>query len=333
MSIWQLSWNNKQYDGEQRMLAAAEAHKTCNLHDKDFACHMKQSWGKSPTTNIKKIKVGDTIYISYKKKCIGRAVVTKAFYQSDTTESDDFVTNKSVKSKENYDERNANRWYCDIHILETYFGDDQKDLRGNQNTFCNPTKAFWKENDGTTTISDNSKEEHSSNKDNGKTSTDDSQDSDMYQQECLARCLSKKDEAVHKPTKQEIIKYMKKPLKLTDRDKIKREKGFKKKSEAMAFILEVQRIVSQLSKTKDLSKEKEGEKIDDLLKTPPDEPSPPSLTEEEEKAQYRKEVEDSMASIVRHQEKTRGLKKGEIQYSLSFAMDDDDKNVLYKDEL
>ena len=102
----------------------------------------------------------------------------------------------------------------------------------------------------------------------------------------------------------------------------------------MAFILEVQRIVSQLSKTKDLSKEKEGEKIDDLLKTPPDEPSPPSLTaEEEEKAQYRKEVEDRMASIVRHQEKTRGLKKGEIQYSLSFAMDDDDKNVLYKDEL
>ena len=40
-----------------------------------------------------------------------------------------------------------------------------------------------------------------------------------------------------------------------------------------------------------------------------------------------------MATIIRHQEKKLGLKKGEIQYSLSFAMDDDDKNVLYKDEL
>jgi len=125
-----------------------------------------------------------------------------------------------------------------------------------------------------------------------------------------------------KPTKQEILKYMKNPLKMTDRNKIKKEKGFKKKSEAMAFILEVQRIISELSKTKGLSKKKEEEKIDELLKTPPDDSSPPSLTEEEEESQYRKQIEDFMSSIVRDQEKKRGLKKGAIQYSLSFAADE-----------
>ena len=135
------------------MHAAFEAHKTCNQHDgpQKSACYMKQSWGRSSTTNISKIKVGDTIYISCKSKCIGRAVVTKAFYQSDSTESDEFVNMKSDKAKKDHVERNENKMYCELHVLETFADGHQMPLRGNQNTFCNPKNAFWKENDDSKT--------------------------------------------------------------------------------------------------------------------------------------------------------------------------------------
>ena len=130
MSIWQLSWNHKNYDGEKRMLAAAAD---------DNARNMTQSWGRSSTKNIAKIKVGDTIYISCNKKCIGKAVITKAFYQSSTIEDDDFV-----KNKKEHDERHGNKWYCMMRITNMYFGEHREELRGNQTTFCNPTNAFWK---------------------------------------------------------------------------------------------------------------------------------------------------------------------------------------------
>jgi hypothetical protein len=129
-SVWQLSWNHKNYDGERRMLTAAADERARN---------MTQSWGKTSTKNIAKIKVGDTIYISSKKKCIGKAVVTKAFYQSTEVEFDEFVKNNTER-----DERHENRWYCMLRIIEMYFGEHQKDLSGNQITFCNPTNAFWK---------------------------------------------------------------------------------------------------------------------------------------------------------------------------------------------
>ena len=58
-NIWQLSWNPKNYDTRGRMLAAAASEEKRN---------MIQSWGRSPITNISKIKTGDIVYISSKKK-------------------------------------------------------------------------------------------------------------------------------------------------------------------------------------------------------------------------------------------------------------------------
>ena len=72
-SIWQLSWNAKNYDAEGRMLAAAASESGKNI---------LQSWGRSPITNIDKIKTGDIVYISCSKKCIGKAIVTQPFMQT-----------------------------------------------------------------------------------------------------------------------------------------------------------------------------------------------------------------------------------------------------------
>ena len=129
-NIWQLSWNPKNYDTRGRMLAAAASEEKRN---------MIQSWGRSPITNISKIKTGDIVYISSKKKCIGKAVVTQPFRQST-----EIITDEFVRNQDEHEERHGNRWYCHLRITEFYFGEYRRDLRGNQNTFCNPTNAFWK---------------------------------------------------------------------------------------------------------------------------------------------------------------------------------------------
>ena len=101
--------------------------------------NMIQSWGRSSITNIGKIKTGDTIYISCKKKCIGKAVVIQPFRQST-----EIITDEFVRNQDEHEERHGNRWYCHLRIIEFYFGDYRRDLCGNQNTFCNPRTAFWK---------------------------------------------------------------------------------------------------------------------------------------------------------------------------------------------
>ena len=129
-NTWQLSWNAKNYDFEGRMKAAAA---------QENARFMKQSWGRSPTTNISKIQKNDIIYISCKGKCIAKAQVVQPFYQTTQIQTDEFVLNQ-----QEHDERHTKKWYCAIHITEVYFDEYRHNLRGNQNTFCNPTKAFWK---------------------------------------------------------------------------------------------------------------------------------------------------------------------------------------------
>ena len=129
-NIWQLSWNSKSYNAEGRMRAAAAS---------ESGKIMTQSWGRSSTTNIDKIKTGDILYISCNKKCIAKAVITQPFAQSS-----DILTDEFVISKQEHDERHQNRFYCQLRITEIYDGEDRKELRGNQNTFCNPTNAFWK---------------------------------------------------------------------------------------------------------------------------------------------------------------------------------------------
>ena len=129
-NTWQLSWNHKNYDSEKRMLAAAASE-----NDK----YVTQSWGRNSTKNISKIKKGDVIYISTRSKCIAKATVTKEFYQTTIIEDDRFSKPNTEKK-----ERHKNLWYCQLYISEIYIDEHQKKLRGNQNTFCNPTKAFWK---------------------------------------------------------------------------------------------------------------------------------------------------------------------------------------------
>ena len=129
-NTWQLSWNPKNYNAEGRMRAAAASENGRN---------MTQSWGRSSTSNINKIQVGDTIYISCNKECIGKAIVTQPFTQTSSVLTDEFVINQSE-----HDERHGNRWYCHLRITEVYFDEYRRELKGNQNTFCNPTNAFWK---------------------------------------------------------------------------------------------------------------------------------------------------------------------------------------------
>jgi hypothetical protein len=129
-NTWQLSWNAKSYDsvGRMQLAAACEGGK-----------RMLQSWGRSSTSNVDKIKVGDTLYISCNKKCIGKATVEEAFSQFETRQADPFSISKPGQTN-----RQENMYYCQIRITEVYLGEHQKDLRGNQNTLCNPAKAFWK---------------------------------------------------------------------------------------------------------------------------------------------------------------------------------------------
>ena len=88
INTWQLSWNHKSYESEKRMLAAAALE-----NDK----YVTQSWGRSSTKNISKIKMGDTIYISCRSKCIAKATVTKEFYQTTQIEDDRFCKQKQEK--------------------------------------------------------------------------------------------------------------------------------------------------------------------------------------------------------------------------------------------
>ncbi len=131
MTNWQLSWNHKNYNGEARVKKALENPETYTS--------MFQSWGRSSTSNIAKIKVGDTIYISCKKKCIARAIVSHAFFRTTEIHSDEFI-----KKPDDHTSRNSPRWYCSIEITYIYPVDERPNLLGNQNTFCDPKKAFWK---------------------------------------------------------------------------------------------------------------------------------------------------------------------------------------------
>jgi hypothetical protein len=130
MTIWQLSWNEKTYNATQRMFAAAAS---------EEGKHIVQSWGRSSVKNISKIKRGDIVYISCNKKCIGKAIIVQPFNQTTEVQIDRFAINRPERR-----ERISNKWSCHLKITEIYFGDYQKDLRGNQNTFCNPKNAFWK---------------------------------------------------------------------------------------------------------------------------------------------------------------------------------------------
>ena len=128
--IWQLSWNQKNYMFEERLQAACN-----NKLDR----YMRQSWGRTPITNIDKIKRGDIVYISCAKHCVAKATIIYPFSQFIKIQNDKYNKNQVER-----DGRHNNRWYCEIHLDEIYFGKHRRDLCGNQTTFCKPKDAFWK---------------------------------------------------------------------------------------------------------------------------------------------------------------------------------------------
>ena len=67
------------------------------------------------------------------------------------------------------------------------------------------------------------------------------------------------------PTKEDIFKYMKNPIKLSDKIKIRKQRGLKKKRQAMAFIANVNRIIEELRNAKGLSEKDYEVRMDDLL--------------------------------------------------------------------
>jgi hypothetical protein len=129
-NTWQLSWNHKNYDFKKRMQIVLENESNRTI---------MQSWGRGPITNIKKIAAGDIVYISCKKKCIMKGVVRKQFATYSNITPDECIKNPSV-----FEERHRVGLWCEIYITDVYPESEQRELRGNQNTFCNPRNAFWK---------------------------------------------------------------------------------------------------------------------------------------------------------------------------------------------
>jgi hypothetical protein len=126
---WQLSWSHEKYDYFDRMLQVKDGKDT-----------FYQSWGRKPVTNIGRFKERDTVYISCKKKCIAVGEIVEEFKEYENIIKDD----DCIFDPKERDERHANKWYCKIKINKIYKSGSEPHLRGNQNTFCCPSKAFWK---------------------------------------------------------------------------------------------------------------------------------------------------------------------------------------------
>ena len=131
MPIYQLSWSAKKYDWKGRMEASmADPNKRI----------FTQSLGRRNKPD--KFAAGDVVYITCAKKCIMKGVLRTGFTQRVQIAQDEFI----IPSNDDRPERHAGKWYCEIEITNWFLGDHQKELRGNQITFCQPSNAFWNEN-------------------------------------------------------------------------------------------------------------------------------------------------------------------------------------------
>ena len=151
-----------------------------------------------------------------------------------------------------------------------------KGAKGSKKQYYNKTELIELANSSSTVIASKAPVDVDNNDDNTKTSSDTTTNNDakdgfskLFQSvydsivcECSFDLFVKMN-----PTKEDIFKYMKHPIKLSDRKKIRKERGLQKKSEAMAFIANVNRIIEELSTAEALS---EKDLWDDLLKTPMD---------------------------------------------------------------
>jgi len=130
-NTYQLSWNSKKYDWEARMYASM-ADPTKRFFAQYLGRHNKPD----------KFAPGDIVYISCAKKCIMKGVLRTGFTKRVETPYDEFVKS----SDDSVNPQRGENWYCDIEITNWFMGENQRELRGNQTTFCQPTNAFWNEN-------------------------------------------------------------------------------------------------------------------------------------------------------------------------------------------
>ena len=127
-NTYQLSWSPKKYDWKGRMEASMS----------DPSKRMfTQSLGRRCKPD--KYNVGDIVYITCANKCIMKGVFKTAFSQRVELANDEFTK----VSGDDREERHLGRWYFEIEITNWFVGDQQKTMRGNQNTFCQPKNAFW----------------------------------------------------------------------------------------------------------------------------------------------------------------------------------------------
>ena len=118
-----------------------------------------------------------------------------------------------------------------------------------------------------------------------------------------------------KPTREEILKYIKNPIVRKDKNKIKKEKKINK-LDAVTFINTVNLIIKDLGNIEGLSVKELNDKIDLLLVTPPPLKSrsfSPTPTEEEDTKNFRNAIRKQHEAAVRAKERKLGLKKGALK--------------------
>ena len=135
-----------------------------------------------------------------------------------------------------------------------------------------------------------------------------------------------------KPTRKEILKYIKSPINFDDKMKIKEEKKIKLR-EAILFINKVKSLIKDLGNIEGLSEKEVNDKIDLLLATPTpssSESDSESPTEEEDRENFRNAIRRQHEAAVRAKEEKYGLKKGALKVgSISFS-DDEGKGIKKK---
>ena len=79
---------------------------------------------------------------SWQKKNIPNLTGTSKAYHPNKNDEKEYIRDEKEKEA-----RHANKLYCKIKVLIIYTKEQQEKfgkVRGNQNTFCTPSKAFWK---------------------------------------------------------------------------------------------------------------------------------------------------------------------------------------------
>lgn len=129
----QVSWSDKKIKLEKKMKSMK------------VGSVFWQSGGRSMSKKrSEKIGKETEVYITCGGKVQFKGEILVPFKPYDEIKNDENDYIVDLKEKE---ARHANKLYCKIRVLEIYTEEQKKKfgkVRGNQNTFCTPSKAFWK---------------------------------------------------------------------------------------------------------------------------------------------------------------------------------------------